>query len=66
MDETGREIARGFGSGYPGGEAPKAVHLITPNCCRGILIDSWNRISVLFSFSQLCVNGVCDQDHDSF
>lgn len=23
MDETGTEIARGFGSGYPGGEAWK-------------------------------------------
>jgi len=28
MDETGTEIARGFGSGYPGGEAREVIHLI--------------------------------------
>lgn len=36
MDETGPEIARGFGSGYPGGEALKIDRSDPSNSCSRI------------------------------
>jgi hypothetical protein len=40
MDETGEEIARGFGSGYPGGKALEEAVRIISNSYRRILVDS--------------------------